>query len=558
MFYKNLNMFGILSFEQKHYKDVVQSIKDSRGYISYIDAKTDKGNINARYQSYVILKQAAYTTQAPKRNQDDKMNKMYTTLMPKSVNQEQVNTFLKEHGMHSDYEYEYEITHKDEHSYTALHQVIPIEHSVFDTALDLDDNFEKLNRQYLNEEFLLKNHQRFTLLPFLGKFEGNYVKPVVIANVYDAGIITIQISVGHAANVAITDSEPNLVVLEDLEFYQIKSNYSSRDFWKREKVSKGTIYKVMDYYMDQLEHICGNFNLVRNTEKQIAWVFGDFNPNKRFEHNDFVKKHQNLYASHLINAPKQLIERMTDEKIEEVLKTSQIEHYKSMHFYCSEVISLLSFSHSAFHQEAAGSLKEAEKDLRKQGIYNEMLIEQYKEQSLYTMFEFLRFYELTFIKKYYAIKLLNKLSRKTIRNLKEYNSIRNEFNSLKINYDQQLLFKSHGSPTLLYGKLLEKSGTENVVEKVEKLFSNAREDVSNAREHAIKQSETYILIMTSLLTVLLGYRGIKYIVEDILINLPYIGTIFSLHPLRWTFCFWIALIFSMVFLNIFRYKAIKS
>lgn len=79
---------------------------------------------------------------------------------------EQVKTFLSEHGMHSDYEYEYEyeyeITHKDDNSFMALHKLIPIEHDVFNTALDIDDNFERLNRQYLNEEFLFKNYQRFS------------------------------------------------------------------------------------------------------------------------------------------------------------------------------------------------------------------------------------------------------------------------------------------------------------------------------------------------------------------------------------------------------------
>lgn len=175
------------------------------------------------------------------------------------------------------------------------------------------------------------------------------------------------------------------------------------------------------------------------------------------------------------------------------------------------------------------------------------------------MFEFLRIYELTFIKRFYALRLLSKLSNETIKSLKDYNSTRSEFNSLKIKYDRQLLFKSYGSPMKLYGKLLDKSGTEMIVEKVEKLFDNAREDVSSSREFAIKKSETYILIMTSILTVLLGYRGIKYLVEDLLVNLPFnIGSFFALHPLRWTVLFWIILCTGMVLLNVFRYRAIKK
>lgn len=50
-----------------------------------------------------------------------------------------------------DFEYDYEITFKDDNSYVALPKVIPIEYSVYDTALDLDGNFERINRAYLLE-----------------------------------------------------------------------------------------------------------------------------------------------------------------------------------------------------------------------------------------------------------------------------------------------------------------------------------------------------------------------------------------------------------------------
>ncbi|PGT80556.1 hypothetical protein [Bacillus sp. AFS040349] len=560
MFYKNLNVFGIITFEPDHYKKINKLVKESRAYVSYIDSKKDTGTINRRYENYVVLKQAAYTYNAPQRNKDPNMNKIFSTIMPKSVTQEQINTFLKEHGMNQDYEYDYSIVHKDEGSYVATHNVIPIEHSVFNTVLDLDDNFEKINRKYLNEEFLFKNYQRFTLLPFLAKYKDNYVKPIVIANVYDIGIITIQISIGfnNGHKVEIPNEEPNSIILDDLEFYRIKKNYSSRDFWIRDKIGKGTMYDILNYYTKQLKAICESYELNKHSEKQIAWVFGDFAPNKRSEHEDFVSQNKKLFISHLINAPKQFVERMTDDDISQLLDDSRIQKLKSMHFYCSEVISLLSFSYSAFHEDAVHNLQDAEKDLKRQGVYNDMLIEEYKESSLFSMYEFLRIYELTFIKRFYAKKLLNKMSNNMIKSLKEYNSIRHEFNSLKVNYDEQLLFKSYGSPMILYGKLLEKSGTDRLVDKVEKLFTNAREDVNSSREFAIKQSETYILIMTSLLTILLGYRGIKFIVDDILVNLPGVGTYFAMHPLRWTISFWIILFISMITLNVLRIKAIRS
>jgi hypothetical protein len=560
MFYTNLNIFGILSFEPNSYQKIINSIKESRAYVSYVDSSKEKGIINRRYEKYVMLKQAAYTVNAPNRNKDPKINKIYTTLMHPSITHEQISNFIKEHGMHDDFEYDYSIQHKDQHSYVATHKIIPIEHSVFDSALDLDNNFEQINRQFLSEDFLLKNHQRFFLIPFLGKYEGNFVKPIVVANVYDVGIITIQISIAASKQkIEISSTEPNSIQLNDVEFYQAKENYSSRDFWNRDKVGNITMYQILDYYSKLLKLICKKQELQTQPQKQIAWVFGDFEPNKRSEHQDFVDKYKGLYVSHLSNAPKKVIEKMTGAYLDDYLDKAKIQKYKTMHFYCSEVISLLSFSYSAFHADAVSQLKEDEKELKKEGLYNQVLGELYKEYSLFSMFEFLRFYELTFIKRFYALKLLNKLSSNSIKSLKDYNSIRNQFNSLKINYDQQLLFKSYGSPMELYGSLLEKSGTDKIVEKVEKLFTNAREDVNSSREFSIKQSETYILIMTSILTVLLGYRGIKYLVEDLLVNLPFnIGTFFSLHPLRWTVSLWVVLVVCMALLNIFRYRAIKK
>lgn len=560
MFYENINLFGIITFEPSNYSNIIKLIKDSRAYVSYIDSRNDTGTINKRYENYVVLKQTAYTVNAPKKNQDPNIKTIYSTIMPSDISQEQIIHFMENHGLKDDFEYDYDIQFNDANSYIATHIVKPIEYSVFNTAIDLDNNFENLNRQYLNDDFLFSNYQRFILLPFLGKYEGKFVKPIVIANVYSAGIITVQVSIGLTKNKPkLPFDSPNSVKLEDVEFYTLKDSYSSRDFWIRDKKQNVSVYQILDYYTKQLEYICRKQELKIHSQKQIAWVFGDFERNKRPNHIDFVDKNKSLYVSYLINGKKQNVDRMTNDSIDEYLKNTIIEKYKSMHFYCSEVISLLSFSYSAFHEDATSRLTEIEKELKKEGLYDDVIGEIYKEECLFTMFEFLRFYELTFIKRFYALRLLNKLSKKSIKSLKDYNSTRNEFTSLKINYDQQLLFKSYGSPMNLYGKLLDKSGTEKIVEKVEKLFVNAREDVNSTREFAIKQSETYILIMTSILTVLLGYRGIKYLVEDFLVNLPFgIGVFFALHPLRWTVSLWIILCISMVLLNILRYNAIKK
>lgn len=567
MFHQNMNIFKILTFEKKNYTKIIKAIKDSRGYISYIDSKKDTGKINPRYERYVKLKQAAYTVNQRKLNQDPDPNSIYNVIMSDQINIERIDEFIDTHGTHNDFgthddfEYETKVEVQDDGSFMTIHQINPIEYSVYNTALDIDDTLERLDRAHLNENFLLKNVQRFILPPFLAKHNGNYVKPFIIANVYDVGVITIQVSISfNKDNVEeLKSTPPNKVMLEELQFNKLKKNYNSKDFWLKDKTSKGSIYDVLDYYENFLINICETSKLQKEKEHQISWVFGDFEINKRPDHKDFVNENKRFYVSYLLNAGKEFIERITDEDINEILTNSSLINNKNMHFYCSESVSLLSFSYSAFHKSAVDLLKDKKSELKKEGIYDSSLMEIYNDHLLFDMFEFLRYYELTFIKKFYSLRMLNEISNENFKTITDYNKIRKEFNSLKINYDEQILFPIQSSPRYLYSKLLLKSGTNKLLDKVEIMLANAREDINSSREVNIKKTETYILIMTSILTILLGYGGIKLIVYDILTSISSfgIGQLFSAHPLRWTITLWFTLCIIMILLNIIRYRANK-
>lgn len=314
----------------------------------------------------------------------------------------------------------------------------------------------------------------------------------------------------------------------------------------------------MNYYFDQLSVICSGIKLTREKNKQIAWVFGDLKLSERGTHSDFVNQHKESYVSHLTNSPKQLIKKMSKDNMSEILDSNTIVKIKSMHFYCAEAISLLSFSSSSFSEDILSQIEEYSPDIKDdKKIFNEvfeMLCKSYVE---FEMFEFLRFYELTFIKKYYALRLLDNLSNNTFQAVEEYNQVRRDINFLKISYDEQNLFKSYGSPMKMYTQLLEKTGTNSILQRAELLFSSAREDVIGYRESVTTQTETYILIMTSILTVIFGYNGIKTLVYDILVNLPILGNYFALHPLRWSVALWVILLLAIGYLNFNRYRANK-
>jgi AraC-like DNA-binding protein len=282
-------------------------------------------------------------------------------------------------------------------------------------------------------------------------------------------------------------------------------------------------------------------------------VFGDFDLNKNIDNRDFINKHKRLYVSHLLNGNREVITRRSQEEIETTLDDATITKNSEISYFCASSASVVSIGYKAFIEKAKNSLKENEKELKKEGIYESQLKQLFRASTLDTMMQFLRFYELTFIKRYFLKELLNNIHSGSYTTIKEYNSIKRELNFIKLQYDEEVLFFTEGSPKELYKSILEKTNINNLQKNVEELVKNIREDTLIIRDAEVKRNETLILVITSILTILLGYTGIKLIVNDILINLPLIGQIFQPHPLRYTVGIWFSLVIVMISLNIKRW-----
>lgn len=549
-----------MTFSKDDYEQIIENIKQSKGYISYINSKADKGKTNYRYEKYITLKQAAYTSQTSSVNTDENMTSLFLTISDSPIEEAEVSRYLKEHGVGEDVVYSHELMYQDDDSFVVQHKVKTIEEIALDKALELDDHFERINRRHLREDFVLKNHQRFILPPFLAKYEGKYVQPIVIANIYDIGIITIQIIISFEMEKidVLGENVPTNINFPSVDFYKKEKEYKSWDFEEKVTEKNMTPRGILEYYFDFIDNITKDIDVQKQEETQYAWVFGDFEIDKHPTHENFVERNRNYYAAHLINASNEQMKRFSKENIKEILKKSLIRNMKPMHYYCSEGISILSFSYSAFHENAVASLKEKESELKKKKAYDEALKEFYKCSSFIDMFEFLRIQELTYIKKYFAMMIFKKMSKREIKTFEEFNAITSELNNLNVDYDEQVLFNSVGSVRELYIDISEINKTNEILRKAEKMLSAIRDDVNGFREISIKKTETLILTMTSILTVLLGYRGIKFIVYDILVNLPWkMNLIFIEHPLRWTIFLWSLLLVLMLFLNVKKAKATK-
>ncbi|WP_232539633.1 hypothetical protein [Bacillus toyonensis] len=547
-------MYSIMTFNKESFKDIQKNIKKSKGYISHIDSKTRTGNINDRYKNYLDYKKALYTIHKPFNPIKKKEGATYTfmPLVSDAIDRKKIEELNEKFGVQDDYINEYEIVREDQSgNYTAIHNITPIEYLAYDNLLSMDKALAILDSQSLSKNFVMQNYKRIVLLPFLIKNNEKYSEGYVIANIYDVGIITLQVTVTFEDNVvpSVPIDTPRKLKIPEVHFYKSKGSYTSNDFWEKTIRKNINVDDIMSYYVNQLSKL-GKIKLTENSiDRRINWVFGDYQINKYNDHEKFINDNKQLYYSYLFNGNKAHMKRRLDSEVENSLTSIKIVRTKDHAYMCSPTFSILSFGYTAFHEEAKKLLEKDEKELKRLKTYNDQLMQIYKTRTLIQMYDYLRFYELSFIKKHFVRHLLKEISSNVYTAPKEYNAIRRDFNFLKLRYDEEILFDYEGSAKKLYKDILDKTNTTSLLKKAEDLFKNIREDVVTQKELKVKNNETLILIVSSILAIVLGYNGIKLIVNDLLIKVPYIKFYVIPHPLRTTVVIYSLLIIIMVWLN---------
>ncbi|WP_257209065.1 hypothetical protein [Bacillus cereus] len=552
-------MYSIMTFNKDSFKDIQKNIQNSRGYVSYIDSKKYIRNTNPRYKNYLDYKQALYTVYKPRDPIKKKENGLYSylALVPEQVEKSKLDKLHKQFGVQDDYINEYDIVYEDKSgNYTAVHKPLPIEYLAYENLLDMETKLEMVDRENLSDNFVMQNYKRFILLPFLIKNDDTYTEGYVIANIYDIGIITLQVTVTFEDKIAVSvpTIPPRGLSIPEVHFYKSKKNYSFNDFWEKDIQKNINVDDIMSHYVKQISEL-GKIKLTENRiDRRINWVFCDYQINKYSNHEEFINNHERLYFSYLLNGNKENVKRYLDSEVKQTLKEAQVVKNKDYVYMCSSTFSILSFGYTTFHDAVKKVLEKDEKELKRLKIYNEKLIQLYKTRTLIQMYDYLRFYELSFIKKHFVRHLLQGISDNIYTSPKEYNSLRRDFNFLKLRYDEEILFGPEGSAKKLYSDILEKTKTNALLKKAEELFKNIREDVITQKEIQVKSNETIILIISSILTIVLGYNGIKLMVNDILAKVPYLGPYVLLHPLRFTVGIWSVLIIIMIVLNFKRWN----
>lgn len=545
-------MFSILTFDKKDYTSLKKNIEKSKGYLSYIDSKKNQGHHNKRYNRYLELKTAVYNAY-PNHDYIKSNGIAFSVIEDESIKRESIDEYFKLYGVQDDYYLEYERINGPD-AVVTKYTSIPNECKIYDTSLELDEHFERINRECLSDEFVMRGHRRFTLLPFQSTIDGENIESYVVANIYEVGIITLQLIINfeHDKIPEINDLPPRAITFESVSFYKNLKEYKIKDFWEKRVQENISPDHILSYYEDQLREL-GRVSIKSNSNnRQLSWCFGDYELNKRLDHKDFVEQNKKLIACYLNNSVKEIMDRYTEPDIDSLLNKAEIIKNKDFSYYVRPTSSVMTFGHSAFLEKAKNSLKESEDLLKQEGAYEQELKAIFKNLGLISMLEYLRFYELTLIKRFFLTQILEDISQNSYQSLKEFNNLKKDLNFLKLRYDEDVLFYTEGSQKKLYKKILEKTNVANLLVKVENMIENIRDDINNNREIEIKNNEVWILIISSILTITLGYTALKAIVYDVFVNLPFIGQFIKQHPLRYTLVIWGLLVVLMVWLNIKR------
>lgn len=551
MFTRTLSMFSILTFNKQEYKFIVDNIEKSKGFVSYIDSKNNVGHYNKRYKRYLDLKSALYNVY-PAHTKNDSF--YFSVIKDKSIKRESIDEYYKKYGVQDDYYLEYETVKKEKVKVT-IYNSVPIECYIYDNSLELDYHFERINRDCLSDDFVMSGHRRFTLLPFQSKENGTYIESYIVANIYEVGIITLQliITFEHDKILKVLDSPPRAIRFKKVSFYKNLNEYKTNDFWEKESQDNISPDHILSYYEDQLRKLSQTPLNSNSKNRQLSWFFGDYELNKRSDHNAFVNENKKLFACYLNNSNKEIIDRFSEDDLDSLLEEAKIIKNKHFSYYVTPTSSVMSVGQSALLEKAKSYLAESEELLRKEGVYEKELTSIFKKQGLVSMLEYLRFYELTLIKRFFLTQILDDISQNSYQTLIEFNDLKKDLNFLKLKYDEDVLFYTEGSQKELYKDILEKTNVNNLLSKVESMIKDIREDINNNRDLEIKNNEVWILIISSILTITLGYRGIKAIVYDIFTNLPLLGQFIAIHPLRYTLIIWGLLVALMIWLNIKRF-----
>ena len=534
MFHRIIVSNYIYSFDKKKYEHVISKIIKGKIYTHYIDTKRDIGIENQLYYKYLSYKNHIYL----KKNYDGNKTKQNCIILKNddNINEDEINRIISKIKVDSDYSLVKEqITKKDSNIKMKATRIDLLEDIILNRNMSMDNYIESLERENLKENFISDRKQRFFLLPFIGSKNEQMIQTSVMLTIYDIGIIHIQVIVGYdIEEIPKIDVGELHLQLDDIKLYKIKQKYKNiLDYFDTYKETNIKTSYIKNYYKELLESVCKIKLYSENDYNSTINFIGDYEEDKNAENlNHIIEKDRNKIISLLNNSSESLIKAEQDEKVDQYLKERIVFNKKDIRLYIDNISSLILWSNYRVLPIIISNLKNSKLDISKENI-------QFKqsEQMYYSLFQIIKYVELTEIKKFYAKNLLNKLITKDNLSYEFLAQMQEDLHLLKIGFDADLIFRWEGSQKELFKISEERNNTVNLINKSEKLLKSICEDLKIKDEDRKYKNEKSIVYFTSLLSVIVSFEGIKEISYNILANL---GIVFiNEHPLRVTIILWV-------------------
>lgn len=541
--------YSVLTFNENDFDKINNKIRKSRIYTHYIDSSKGRGISNVAYAKYLKYKQYLYTREYRYcKNSDIKL--IFSNLPKEDI--EKINEIKESFTFDEYYTVENRITNFEDNK-IIQNYIELIENTVIERTKNLDEFIQKFEIEYYRKNFISKGKQRYFILPFVGKINSQIVEPVVILNIYDVGIITLDIMIGYDFDeMAPLKNNDTFIKLDEVKLYKIKEKYSKADYFETKILKNIGINKLEDYYIELLEKVT-NVNFIAEEDfAQTANIIGSFNTrSNKSSLNDFISENIEKLAQYTKNSNYDIIKTSYKNKIEERLIDNVVFDRLNLKFIVGKTFSLLVMNDYLYDENIKDAFLENEELLKEKNLYDNMVYKAKKEMLYNRLFDFYCCYELSLIRKYYSRQLFNNLIKNKEPNHSNLVENKRLLDLVKLKYDEDIIFRFGGSPKNLYMKINENNGSNLYIKKSEKALMSLYNDISEIENIKRDRFNNTILIFTSIFSVLLGFTGIKEIVYNVLVNVP-IETfnIIRLHPLRTTVLLWI--IFILVLFMIVR------
>ncbi|WP_078595388.1 hypothetical protein [Evansella clarkii] len=278
-----------------------------------------------------------------------------------------------------------------------------------DQALNLDNVFERVNREFIAKDYILNNHRRFTLPPFLAKFNDKYIEPIIIANVYEVGMLTLQVifPIEYSKIPKELPVKPLDISFESIDYYKLLKSFKTKDFYEKDTLRNQAVPEIIQRYILHLEKTCQSVKFTNNNFSRATWMLCDLKENQYVNHEEFIKENKNYYVAHVKNAPREYVKALSEERKDEIINQYEVNR-KNSRFILSKTGSVLSLGYMDIKEAVDNIIDDAKVDTDTDEEVKEVKANLYKELSLESLIHMYRFYELGVIKYFYyrAIKEL--------------------------------------------------------------------------------------------------------------------------------------------------------